>query len=149
MTCNRVRKNLSAHLDRELPPRAAARVAAHIETCAACRARLAELERQQAALSRFPAREPSPFLWTRLEARLSAGEGDREPAARPFFRLQSALRPAGAVLAALLVLAAGIFSYRQFAGPGRAAEIAVIEDLELYEHLDLLRHLEILEGWEG
>lgn len=162
--CGWAQRNLSAYVDRELDPRAAGKLEAHLSGCPRCREKLAELERVEAVLGAIPGREPSPFLWTRVKAGI---DSQAEPArSRPVFaRFRMAPVPARvAVVSLFLAVALGgvIFSLRRAAvkppaladssgRPGEPAgvEIAVAENLDLLEDYELIKNLDFLENWEG
>lgn len=57
-----VTADLSAYLDRELSPADQARVSAHLETCRACSARLAELRATATLIAALPDARPSRSL---------------------------------------------------------------------------------------
>jgi anti-sigma factor RsiW len=76
-----VTADLSAYLDRELPPAEQARVSAHLEACRACSARLAELRATATLIAALPDARPSrslvpalapSFNWLRPVRSLSA-----------------------------------------------------------------------------
>jgi anti-sigma factor RsiW len=62
---------LSAYLDAELPAAQTARVAGHLESCAACRAALASLRDTKQRLAASPRRAMPPELIAAVEARLT------------------------------------------------------------------------------
>lgn len=145
MKCRRVEKNLSAYLDGELPEEEKRRTGEHLKTCSRCRERFEELSRVESVLSEFPGRDPSPFLWTRVQARL---EAEREPRSRP---APAFVRWATVAAASLLLVAGGIAYWRSTDRRPEIAglEVAIAEDLELYENFDLIRNLDLFESWEG
>jgi len=145
MKCRRVERNLSAYLDGELPAEESLRVGEHLKACSRCRRRFEELTRVETILSEFPGRDPSPFLWTRVQARLEAGRERRSRPARVFVWWASV------AAASLVLVAAGIAYWRSTGERPEVAglEVAIAEDLELYENFDLIRNLDLFESWEG
>jgi len=145
MRCRKVEKNLSAYLDRELKPQTAEKLEAHLAACPRCRGRRAALEGVEKVLRDFPAREPSPFLWTRVKANLGS---EVRPA-----RLRPTAVGARAALVSVLVaavLAGAIFTVRREAVQPAVAgvELTVAENLDLLENYELIKNLDLLEGWE-
>lgn len=96
MNCRDVEKWLSAFMDDELDPARKDAVASHLNTCEACRSRLAEWEAVWRALDALPAASPSPAFRGRLAARLH----ETRPAASE--RLERFLIPVSAAAVALL-----------------------------------------------
>lgn len=132
MSANHPREELTALLDGALSPARAEEVLRHLAACAECRAEKVRLASVVAALGRRPASpEPSPFLWTRLQARLAA-----ETRPRPSWAARlgawadlGSLRWKLAAPAAAALLAGGVV----FAAVRlqRAEERAVAENLDL------------------
>ena len=151
MRCRKVEKNLSAYVDRELDLRTAKKLEAHLSGCPRCREKLAALERVETALAAFPDREPSPFLWTRVQA----GVGTPPLRSVPIRgRFRMATVPARVALVSLflaVVLGGVIFSLRRGAVRLETAglEVAVSENLDLLENYELIKNLDFLENWEG
>lgn len=77
MKCRRAATMLQALLDGALSPDEAARVRAHLATCAPCRARFDALRLVHEALSTQPEPEPSPDLAPAIIARARAQRGLR------------------------------------------------------------------------
>jgi hypothetical protein len=70
MRCEDVCRLLVQCAGRELEPGLETAVREHASSCASCGAELAALERTLALLEDDGYREPSPFYWTRFDARL-------------------------------------------------------------------------------
>jgi Putative zinc-finger len=62
LTCERVRRNLSAYHDRRLSPAAARALTLHMAVCAACGAERDALERLSSAAAEWPLEHPAPGL---------------------------------------------------------------------------------------
>jgi hypothetical protein len=75
-------EDLSALLDGELPPERETALRAHVEGCAACARRLAELGRVDLALSSTPLPAVPAQLRARLEQRIAADAAPAERASR-------------------------------------------------------------------
>jgi len=70
MRCEQVDRLLIDYLEGELGPAEAAAVREHLEKCTACAAELAAFESTRELLRNDAYVEPSPFYWTRFNARL-------------------------------------------------------------------------------
>lgn len=116
MNCRDVEKWLSAFMDGELAPARKDAVASHLNTCEACRSRLAEWEAVWRALDALPAAAPSPAFRSRLTARI------REPRPPVSERLERFLIPASAAAVALLGFWIG------YMAGGRQAPSAGVQD---------------------
>jgi anti-sigma factor (TIGR02949 family) len=69
MTCDDMRERLSEWVDGELSPDVTVAVAAHLDTCAICRARADSMRALKHAIARLPSRESPPVA---LRARIDA-----------------------------------------------------------------------------
>jgi anti-sigma factor RsiW len=161
---NHPRADLTAFLDGALPEARAAEVREHLSSCPACREEEARLRGAVAVLASLPpAPEPSPFLATRLEARLRE-ERERAPAG-----LLAQL--SGALAAALgrrrlLALAGGLAGLLAAVGVPLRSWLdtrAMVKDLDLLqdyetasaldvdspEDAELVAHLDQLERGQG
>lgn len=91
---------LVAYLDDALPGGARAAVAAHLETCAACRAELDALAHARARVATLPDAGPLWPVWPAVRARLHP---EREPLFTPWFRVAAgAAAVAGFAIALVL-----------------------------------------------
>ena len=77
MRCDQVDKLLIDYLEGELGPTDAASVREHIDVCRACAAEAAAFESTRDLLRNDGYVEPSPFYWTRFNARLRQRMGRR------------------------------------------------------------------------
>lgn len=68
MTCERTEELLSFYLEGEVAPEQAARIEAHLESCARCSQLLSFLKQTHQALAGFPELEPSKDLLSALYA---------------------------------------------------------------------------------
>lgn len=116
MKCSEVRRMLPAWLDRELADSRRDEVAKHLAACVVCRAEMAALRRDLAALASGRAPEPSPFLLTRVMAEVRTRR-----LARRFLPVP-VLRAAAAVLVVAASLGAGVFLGHGFAGRSAATD---------------------------
>ena len=156
--CEELGEELSPLLDGELAPERAARVRAHIDGCAHCRAELAALERVDAWLARVPAPAPSEAGLARLRARIAT------PVAATPLRGRSWSRPfVGAALAAAAALALYLAVARPRApvappqpeprtaeldlDAAPAEELAVGLELDTAQDLDVIANLDLLEAY--
>jgi len=109
MFARHYKKHLSAYAHGELSPEEAARVAAHLQSCAACRSEFEEVKLGIRLAEALPTVAAPEHLWEGIEAALAREtnrEGERAPQTRPLFpSRRRALIPAFA--AVLLALAAG------------------------------------------
>ncbi len=72
MNCKSIENALLSYTDGRATEAERAAVEAHIEACAACRARVAEFRRVWSVLDEAPVPEPSPSFDARLRARIAA-----------------------------------------------------------------------------
>jgi anti-sigma factor RsiW len=72
MNCNEMEANLISYTDGRATEAERAAVERHIESCAACRARVTEFRGVWSALDEAPALEPSPSFDARLRQRIAA-----------------------------------------------------------------------------
>ena len=86
MTCDRFHELVNAWLDGDIDATQRAALDAHVATCDACRALMADLRRAHQAASSLDRHAPPSRVWTRLEQQL---------AAEPRFRAAAARRGAG------------------------------------------------------
>jgi anti-sigma factor RsiW len=150
MSCT-VEDELTAYVDGEMSAVEAARVRAHLTSCAPCRATEALLRRTVAELAALPAFEPSVALRRRVLAQVESLPRPWTEQFRHWLR-PGVLAPAGVALATALVVAVVV---GQRLGAERGLELAVAEHYELlsdYEvvgvsrdDLDVIEHLDELE----
>ena len=74
MNCPQTQTELSAYVDGELPPSIRAEVEAHIEGCAACRKRLAELRKLAEGVAALPKPQPAPQFLAAVRRKIARGE---------------------------------------------------------------------------
>ncbi|MEW6516627.1 MAG: zf-HC2 domain-containing protein [candidate division FCPU426 bacterium] len=147
MNCNQCREHMEAYLKGSLAPENAEPFERHLEGCIGCREELEQVRKLHAALSAWQVPAASPGFETRLAARV------REAQARLGRRRAWYAQPAWLGAAAGLVVAVGAavwwWPWRAEVRPGREAfEVALAQDLDLYENLDLLEDLDLFEHWE-
>lgn len=110
MTCEEMEKKLPAWGDEVLSPREEARMTEHLQSCARCRASLAELEKTRTLLRRLPAVEPPPWLRQKIMARVREEAAHREGFFSRLFRPLSVKVPlSGLALALIAVLAFHVY----------------------------------------
>ena len=80
---DRFTDSLSDYLDGELTPEDRREVGRHLETCAACAATLADLERVMEQARALVDRDPARDLWPAIAARLASHEAPAPVAAAP------------------------------------------------------------------
>ncbi len=74
MKCAKVRERLSAFLDGELKTDEHGRIASHLESCVSCSREYEALKHLGELLYSLGAAEPPPYLWQRVERRISSPE---------------------------------------------------------------------------
>lgn len=116
MTCRTVQANLSAYIDREVPPRELQEIRIHLAWCDQCQREESELRGLKALLNDVSAPEPSPDF----EARLIMGI--HRPYHRP--RPNHFVAIGGPVLVFASVAAASMLVVLQFASAGERPQIA-------------------------
>ncbi len=99
--CKRYSAFLAAYSENALPPKAAARIEAHLAACSACRDDVRALRQVSGVLTaRKPSvLEPSAEVWQRVHARIAP---DARAGARPVWRLPVLTSAAGLAAAAAL-----------------------------------------------
>jgi len=122
MNCRSVMRMLTEYLDDELQASERAAVAAHLRTCAACRAEEAALRRAEAALTTLAVVEPAPDLTADLHHRLAVLS---PPRARPLRWAWAAAPLAAGVIAAALLLKSHYPTQPQTNRAPRAPQVAV------------------------
>lgn len=156
MSCE-FEEDLTAYLDRELPPLKHRQLEVHLPTCRGCTDTVALLRRTLHALEALPAFVPSAQLRRDVLNRISAQpQGWLD-------RLKAALRP-GVLVPALTLTAALVVAVVTVnrLGPDApalddvvdlelAANLEVVEDLDVLglespEDLEVVQHLDELEG---
>jgi anti-sigma factor RsiW len=103
MECKAIQKRLSAYLDGELDVRMHETVSSHLAGCADCRHAAARLSQVYALLEQDKTVPPNPFLWARVQARLSAPNPIRRSG-----RLQRLLAPVTVVVGLFLGITLGL-----------------------------------------
>ena len=131
MTCRRFRRYLPLLTGGDLPARKAARAAAHLERCPACRReRDAWLRSRRALLAGM---EASRMKWEEHEWERAVRAAAAPPAGRRRSRRFRPLRPAPALaLAALAALILSVFLFGPGGGPpepGQGEETGVRQDI--------------------
>ena len=138
MNCARMETLLVAYLDGRARPAEQREAEAHLNTCAACRARAAEFRRLYNVLDELPQVEPSPSFDAQLRQRIAAA-----PRRGVWAWLTPAPRAAFAFVA-LLVMAIWISSLAPVETPVaqqpevKADEFQMINDLPALEDYDVL-----------
>lgn len=145
MNCERMETKLIAFLDGKATPAERRAVEAHLESCAACRARAEEFRAVSALLDHAPVDDPSPAFDARMRAAVAA-----EPA-RGWFTLVEwgvpALRSAAA-LAVLALIASWVMmlpaANNDVVQMTPAEEFQIIRDLSVLEDYDVLANFDVL-----
>ena len=102
MRCQKVERKLSAFLDGELSEKKASRIAEHLSGCQHCQQEAASLSSAWKRLEEMGEVDPSPYFWTRLNARIAVVEDRRFSLDKVRGILNRLLVPATAI-AALVV----------------------------------------------
>lgn len=154
MQCRKVRKDLTAYLDGELPARRQRRVAAHLAGCRGCRGEVrafrAVMEAMQnlpegprdslltadTVLGRFAAREER-------DERVRGAESGRSSWLRPAWR--PALALAGILCVVALWQAAPVL--RELPVPTEE-DLRIAEEVELYQEMEVIQALAVLEAFD-
>ncbi|GEM_PF-3271028 len=162
MACEDHLEASSAYDDGALGAEETARLEAHLETCAACRRRLAEYRALHALLGAEKDVEPGPGFLDGVRRRVRAGGTASPPVRRRVFTGMAA-----AAAVTLLVLGLVFFGRRKdLSGPpppaGDAAAVPgfseveraveadpelleILENLEALDRIEMLEHLPLLE----
>jgi predicted anti-sigma-YlaC factor YlaD len=126
MQCQNVNVKLSAFIDGELAKHARREIQEHLKSCDACRQTFEELSHTWEILSRVQIAEKSPYLYTRIRARL-----DAQRRITPAHRWQRFAIP----LASIGVVALGVFFGSAMRLDGKEATTLTAE--EYFGSLDL------------
>jgi anti-sigma factor RsiW len=144
MSCT-FEEDLTAYVDRELPPLKVRQLEGHLPGCRSCSATLALLRRTVSALEAMPAFAPSPQLRRAVLTRIS-----QEPPSL-LDRLRGWLRPQLLVpaLSAAALLAVGVVATQRIRRqelPTQDAPLLVADasELELAQNLDLVEDLDVV-----
>lgn len=146
MSCE-FEEDLTAYVDRELPPLRARQLEGHLPGCSGCAATLALLQRTVTALASMPAFSPSAQLRRDVLNRISEEVplSDRlKELLRGWLRPQVML-PA---LSAAAVVALAIIATQPARGPGGPGDapllVADASELELAQNLELVEDLDVV-----
>ncbi|HEY8209063.1 MAG TPA: zf-HC2 domain-containing protein [Myxococcaceae bacterium] len=143
MSCT-FEEDLTAYMDRELPPLRVRQLEEHLPDCGSCAGTLALLRRTMSALEAMPAFAPSPQLRRAVLTRIS-----QEPASL-MDRLRGLLRPQVLVpaLSAAALLAVGVaatqLARRHETSLDAPLMVADATELELAQNLDLVEDLDVV-----
>ena len=143
MSCAHYAADLSAWIDRELPDARSAEVAAHVASCAACRAQVDGLRRTDRELRAIPLRDLRPDALAEV-LRRAAGGARREPARA--IRWVPWAVGAGAAAAAAALAFYFASSRPDPLDSASPEDLAVAIDLDTVEDLDVIANLEVLEA---
>jgi len=115
MCCEQIERQLGRYIDGELPASDRVQVEAHLESCANCRAELADLREIVSGIARPRPITVPPSLWSSIERRLEQADpaiAPRVTLAPPATRVSSSrrhrFRLAPWLLAASIMLAVGL-----------------------------------------
>ena len=155
MNCQEAMAQLQLLLDGRVHGEAAAQVRLHLASCTSCFAALPEMDRVEVIPVLDVSVEPSPDLSERFKRRLRAHRAQSLPADKPAWwgELSRPWRLAAiGALAAALLLAAYLGTYRGTAPPEMAGDLSIaanlplLEDMEVIDNLDLIEDFEAIEG---
>ncbi|OQX51840.1 MAG: hypothetical protein B5M54_10325 [Candidatus Aminicenantes bacterium 4484_214] len=148
MTCKKIKKLINESLERRLSLKEKKQLEDHLATCKDCRQFSRELRQLVGAAASLPEMEPSPFLWSKIQAALQEQEkstASREGvASRSFFppaflRQPAVMKVALSCLLVVVILAGGLFLWREtglppFASKSRGPEYALNKLVEARHH---------------
>ncbi|MFH1007873.1 MAG: zf-HC2 domain-containing protein [Candidatus Latescibacterota bacterium] len=101
MKCEKVQRTLSAFLDGEVSRKQALEISEHVAGCPPCQLEAESLSAVWVQLGEMPAMDPTPFFWTRLNARITQVE-------RRSFSLDTVLGFLGRLVVPATVVAASV-----------------------------------------
>jgi negative regulator of sigma E activity len=147
MDCRECRDDLTAYLDGEIPDSVAEQMRRHLEECRPCHAEYRDL-RDSASFVELHAGEiePAPEMWNNLRARIA--EMPAPTGSFGIFRLLVMNRWAAATvtLAAMVVLAFGLWGYMQHQQSERELESYMNEYIEMRTIMERLHNLQMTEA---
>jgi len=113
MNCESARAQLSAYLDQEMEPDAAADVRAHLARCPSCADRLAEFTELSVLASDIRDPKVPQQVWTAIEASLAGRDQSSSiNSKKPLFRKPSKVALAATVLVGASLALAGYWTWR-------------------------------------
>ncbi|MBN1547287.1 MAG: anti-sigma factor [Syntrophaceae bacterium] len=101
MKCRHIQRKLSAFTDGELDDRQKEKVVQHLKTCQTCRGVCRTMEQYWELLNILPEPKPPPFLYTRIQARIS--EKTESKTRRWFERILVPLSATAAVVLGIVI----------------------------------------------
>ena len=104
MKCREIQGKLSAFLDGELSEKEASRIAKHLSGCQKCQREAASLSSVWDQLGEIREVDPSPYFWTRLDARITQAEEQHFSLGKVWVGLNRLLLPATAIAASVIGL---------------------------------------------
>ncbi len=121
--CFHINRRLAAYCEGELSPDERARIAAHLDECAGCRACAEQIRKNMRLMRQLPRLEPDDELWNSIARELSVSRWPEparvaSPARRLGFGLRWALRPAAMVAALFIIATALLLASRYGLLPG-------------------------------
>ncbi len=138
-TCQEINERLSLFIDGALDPRDRAAVAAHLDTCEACRGVVRDLERVRAAARQLGPIAPPDHVWLevagqiRLDQSPPSGDTIAPLAAAPAARSRGALAQWIGLAAALVLITLGAYVVMRAPAPdapaGNAAATGSVESV--------------------
>ncbi|HVE86974.1 MAG TPA: zf-HC2 domain-containing protein [Myxococcales bacterium] len=148
MSCE-FEEDLTAYVDRELPPLRARQLEGHLPGCSGCTATLALLQRTASALASMPAFAPSAQLRRDVLTRISEEVplSDRLKELLLGWLRPQVMLPAlsAAAVVALAIIATQVTRGPRGSGPGDAPlMVADASELELAQNLDLVEDLDVV-----
>ena len=137
MRCQKVKRKLSAFLDGELSERKASRIAEHLSGCQHCQQEAAFLSSVWERLEEMREVDPSPYFWTRLNARIAQVEDRRFSLDKVRGILNRLLVPATAVAALVVGLWIG----------GALYDVHWVDKPDLWEQATASLYLDALDDF--
>ena len=137
MRCQKVKRKLSAFLDGELSEKKASRIAEHLSGCQHCQQEAASLSSVWKRLEEMGEVDPSPYFWTRLNARIAQVEERRFSLGKILGILNRSLLPATAVVALVVGLWIG----------GALYDVHWVDKPDLWEQATASLYLDALDDF--
>jgi anti-sigma factor RsiW len=151
MKCDLNRNELRRFLAGELSGAESSRIRHHLAGCPSCAATLSVVDRTELLPALDEVVEPSENLRTRFHATLREHHRRRQVPMQWWQKLMPVGLPGRVVLGgavAALVIGGVLLRLQQPATPPPAPDVAIVENLQLYQDMAVIRDLDLLEDFD-
>jgi negative regulator of sigma E activity len=147
MDCRQCSNDLTAYLDGEIPDSVAEQMRRHLEECRPCHAEYQELRNSASFVESHAGEiEPAPEIWNNLRARIAKMPAPTGSFGYFRFLVMNRWAAAAVTLAAMVVLALGLWGYMQHQQSERELESYMNEYNEMRTIMERLHSLQMMEA---